>query len=128
QCVSPTCDPCLSSCSIPYPPSCNFRTMTTTYYSYYTYTSFRTATTTATTTRYNYYTYTEYARSDSALIGTSISLGIVSGIILPICIAFIFYYRRHALATQSEQNPEQNGTNNQNPGVAYFVREYGTSE
>ncbi|CAG8738177.1 21927_t:CDS:2, partial [Cetraspora pellucida] len=29
------------------------------------------------------------------------------------------------MATQSEQIPEQNGTNNQNPGVTYVGREYG---
>ncbi|CAG8480666.1 24787_t:CDS:2 [Gigaspora margarita] len=36
---------------------------------------------------------------------TSITLGVVSGIILPICIALIFYYRRHAKQAYQNQNP-----------------------
>ncbi|CAG8814322.1 4060_t:CDS:2, partial [Cetraspora pellucida] len=67
-------------------------------------------------------------RCDNALIGTTVSLGVVSGIILPICIALIFYYRRHAMATQSEQIPNPNGDNNQKTGTTYDVREYGASE
>ncbi|CAG8831651.1 17333_t:CDS:1, partial [Racocetra persica] len=78
-------------------------------------------------------TYTVYATAtssecDSALIGTSASLIIVSGVILPICIAFIFYYRRHGMATQSGQNTQQNVVDNRKSGATHDVREHGASE
>ncbi|KAF0464082.1 hypothetical protein F8M41_026561 [Gigaspora margarita] len=127
--MSCTCDPCLSSCPIATPPGgCDFRTTSTIYYTF-------TSTSTTYTTRYTTYTtYTTatptYAMSSplndhSAIIGTSITLGVVSGIILPICIALIFYYRRYAklafqyqnpaaMTTQSEQISMQNFANGAN--------------
>ncbi|CAG8826046.1 34386_t:CDS:1, partial [Racocetra persica] len=87
---------------------------------------------------------------NSALVGTSVTLGFVSGIILPICIALIFYYRRQAnkgyeqqyparTTTQSDQTPNQSFLNrvnsnmfknqwNQNPGAVYDTKEYKAQE
>ncbi|KAF0497158.1 hypothetical protein F8M41_020782 [Gigaspora margarita] len=102
MCSTPTCDPCLTSCPIPTPRGgCSFRT------------SIRTRTHTSTTTHYatyttgiqNYDLLSSQRCDNSAIIGTSITLGVVSGIILPICIALVFYYRRHAKQAYQNQNP-----------------------
>ncbi|CAG8466861.1 13624_t:CDS:2 [Gigaspora rosea] len=93
--MSCTCDPCISSCPIAYPPGgCGIPI----------------------------YGMSSPRCDHSAIIGTSITLGVVSGIILPICIALIFYYQRYAkqayqyqnsaaMTTQSEQISMQNFAN-----------------
>src|SRR5436309_16020681 len=95
-----SCDPCNISCPIPTTPGCPRFSTTSPYYSptsTHSYSTSPTSTYAYSTSPICYScTDSDYVTPNSALLGTAVTLGIIGGVILPICIAFIFYYRKKA--------------------------------
>src|SRR6266542_2422054 len=116
---SPTCDPCDDGCDIPYPPTCIRSTEFITESITESYTNYVTDTTIATYSFINTFisTTTRHVTSitisesnNDAIIGTSVPLAIIGGVLFPLSIALIFYYRRHEKKRLVQQNTDETAT------------------